>query len=73
MGWIRNAYRILDEKSEGKRSLGRPRHRCEDNIKIYIKGSGYEVVDRVHLAQGMFRSLVNTVMNLSIKSGELLD
>ena len=30
----RNAYRVLVGKSEGKRPLGRPRHRWEDNIRM---------------------------------------
>jgi hypothetical protein len=34
MGMRRNAYRILVGKPEGKRSLGRPRHRWVDNIKM---------------------------------------
>jgi hypothetical protein len=34
MGEMRNAYTILIEKPEGKRPLGRPRHRLEDNIKV---------------------------------------
>jgi hypothetical protein len=34
MGKKRNAYRILVEKPEGKRPLGRPRRRKVDNIKI---------------------------------------
>jgi hypothetical protein len=33
LGKIRNSHHILIEKSEGKRPLGRPRHRREDNIK----------------------------------------
>jgi hypothetical protein len=33
-GEKRNAYRVLVGKPEGKRSLGRPRHRWEDNIKM---------------------------------------
>jgi hypothetical protein len=33
----KNAYRILVGKSEGKRPLGRPRGRCEDNIKIELR------------------------------------
>jgi hypothetical protein len=31
---MRNAYKILVEKPEGKTSLGRPMRRWEDNIKI---------------------------------------
>jgi hypothetical protein len=34
IGEIRNAYKIVVEKSEGKRPLGRPRCRWEDNIKM---------------------------------------
>jgi hypothetical protein len=34
MGEMRNAYRVLVGKPEGRRQLGRPRHRWEDNIKI---------------------------------------
>ena len=33
----RNAYRVLVGKPEGKRPLGRPRRRCEDNIKMVLK------------------------------------
>jgi hypothetical protein len=40
-----NAYRILDGKPEGKRPLGRPRHRRDDNIKIDLEELGFEVVD----------------------------
>jgi hypothetical protein len=34
MGESRGAYRVLVGKPEGRRALGRPRHRWEDNIKI---------------------------------------
>jgi hypothetical protein len=37
MGPKRNAYRIFMEKPEGKRPLGRPRRRCEDNIKMDLR------------------------------------
>ena len=33
----RNAYRVLVGKPEGKRPLGRPRRRWEDNIKLYLR------------------------------------
>jgi hypothetical protein len=34
IGQSRNGYRVLVRKPEGRRSLGRPRHRWEDNIKM---------------------------------------
>jgi hypothetical protein len=37
MGEKRTAYRILVGKPEGKRPLGRPRHRCVDNIKMDLR------------------------------------
>jgi len=36
---MRGAYRILVGTSEGKRQLGRPRHRGEYNIKVYLQGA----------------------------------
>jgi hypothetical protein len=66
MGEVRNAYSILVEKPEGRRPLGRPRHRWEDNIKMDLGEIGFRDVDWIHLAQdrGRWRALVNTVMNL---------
>jgi hypothetical protein len=37
MGERRGAYRILMARSEGRRSLGRSRHKCENNIKMYLQ------------------------------------
>jgi hypothetical protein len=42
---MRNACKILIEKSEGMRPLGRTRPRWEDNIKMYLKQTGYEGMD----------------------------
>jgi hypothetical protein len=66
IGVKRNAYRILVGKSEGKRPLGRPRHRLVDNIKMDLREVGWDGVDWIHLAQNrdQWRALVNTVMNL---------
>jgi hypothetical protein len=40
MGEGRSVHRILVEKSEGRRPLGRPRRRWEDNIKMYLEEVG---------------------------------
>jgi hypothetical protein len=45
MGEKRNVYKLLVGKPEGKRSLGRPRRRCMDNIKIDLLEIGLSVVD----------------------------
>jgi hypothetical protein len=51
MGETINAYNILVGKPEGKRTLGRSEHRCENNIRLYFRGVGWEGVDWMHLAQ----------------------
>jgi hypothetical protein len=51
MGAMRNAYRILVEKPEGKRPLGRPRRRWVDNIKIDLREIGWDGMDWIDLAQ----------------------
>jgi hypothetical protein len=68
MGEKRNEYRILVRKPEGKRPLGRPICRWEDNIKMDIREIGCGGMDWVDLAQDMdqLRALVNTVMNLRV-------
>jgi hypothetical protein len=64
----RNAYRILVEKLEEKRPLGRPRHRWEDNIRMDLREIEWGGMDWVDLAQDrdQRRALVNTVMNLQV-------
>ena len=51
MGESRNIYRVLVVKSEGKRPLGRPRRRWEDNIKMDLQEVGCGFMDRIDLAQ----------------------
>ncbi|KAJ4436729.1 hypothetical protein ANN_16861 [Periplaneta americana] len=51
----RNAYRVLVGRPEGKRPLGRPRRRWEDNIKIDLRELGYDDRDWINLAQDMDR------------------
>jgi hypothetical protein len=51
MGEMRNAYKISVRKPEGKRTLRRPRHRWEDNIKMDLRETGFGGVDWIHQAQ----------------------
>jgi hypothetical protein len=68
MGGKRNACRLLVGKPEGKRLLGRPRHRWVDNIRMYLGEVGWRHVDWIGLAQDRDkrRALVNVVMNLRV-------
>ena len=51
MGERRGVYRVLVGKPEGKRPLGRPRHRWEDNIKMDLQEVGCEGLDWPELNQ----------------------
>jgi hypothetical protein len=64
---MRNAHNIFVRKSEGKRQLGRPRHRCDDNI-IDSSEIGWEDVDWMHQAQNRDRwwALLNAIMNIQV-------
>jgi hypothetical protein len=68
MGDKRNAYRLLVGKPEGRRPLGRPRHRWVDSIKIDLLETGWGGVDWIDLAQdrNKWRALANAVMNLRV-------
>jgi hypothetical protein len=68
MGEVRGAYSSLVGRPEGRRPLGRPRRRWEDNIKMDLREIGFGDVDWLHWAQDKdrWRALVNTVMNLRV-------
>jgi hypothetical protein len=68
MGKMRGVYNILVGRPEGRRPLGRPRRRWEDNIKMDLTEIGFGNVDLIHLARyrNTWRALVNTVMNLRV-------
>ena len=55
-------------KPEGKRPLGRPRRRWEENIKMYLQEVGYGVMEWTELAEDRdrWRALVHVVMNLRV-------
>jgi hypothetical protein len=65
MGGKEDCNRILVGKLEEKRPLGRPRRRCDDNIKMDFREIGWSGMDWIYLAQnrGQWRVLVNAVMN----------
>ncbi|KAJ4445072.1 hypothetical protein ANN_06871 [Periplaneta americana] len=68
MGESRNAYRVLVGRPEGKRPLGRPRRRWEDNIKMDLREVGYDDRDWINLAQDRDRwwAYVRAAMNLRV-------
>jgi hypothetical protein len=68
VGTRRGVYRILVGKRKGKRPLGRPRSRWEDNIEMDLQEVGCGVMDWIELAQDRdrWRALVNVVMKLLV-------
>jgi hypothetical protein len=66
-GGRRGAYRISVGTPEGRRPLGRPRPRWEENIKMHLQDVGWDM-DWIELAQyrDRWRVLVNAVMNLLV-------
>jgi hypothetical protein len=68
MGDRRGVYRVLVGKCEGKRPLGRPRCRWEDNIKMDLQEVGCGGKDCIEVAddRDIWRALVNAVMNLLV-------
>jgi hypothetical protein len=65
----RVVYRVLAGKSEGKRILGRPRHRREDYIKVDLQEVGCEGMDLFDLAldSDMWQPFVNILMNFQVQ------
>ena len=68
MGEGRGVHRVLVGKPEGKRPLGRPRRRWEDDIKMYPQEVGGGCEDWMELAQDResWRALVGTMRNLRV-------
>ena len=68
MGEGRGVHKVLVGKHEGKRPLGRPRRRWEDNIKRDFQKVGRGCGDWMELAQDRdsWRALVSTVMNCRV-------
>jgi hypothetical protein len=64
----RGMYRVLVRKPEGKRPLGKLRHRWEDNIRTDLQEVGCGGMDWIGLAQDRDRwwAIVNAVMNLRV-------
>jgi hypothetical protein len=64
----RSIYRVLIGRPEGKKSLGRPRRRWKDNIKMDLREIGIDGANWIQLAQDSvrWRDFVNTVMNLRV-------
>ena len=68
MGEMRGVYRVLVGKLEGRKQLGRPRRRWEDNIKMDLQEVGCGGMDWIELAQDRDRwwAFVSVVMNIRV-------
>jgi hypothetical protein len=66
MGGVRNTYKTLVGKPEGKRLFRRSRRKREDNIRMDVREIGWDIVYWIHLTRYMdqWRAFVNTVMNI---------
>jgi len=70
MGVGRGVYRVLVGRLESERPVGRPRRRCEDNIKIDLREIGIDGANWSQLAQDRVQrwACMNTVMNIRVPS-----
>jgi hypothetical protein len=68
VGEGRGVFRVLLGKPEGKRPLGRPGRRWEDNIKLDLREIGIDGANWIRLVQDrlQWRASVNTVINLRV-------
>ena len=68
MGDRRGGYRVLVGRSEGRKPLGRPRSRWENNINMVLREVGREGMDWIDLAEDWvwLRALVNAVISLRV-------
>jgi hypothetical protein len=68
MGVWRGAYRDFVGRPEGRRPLGRPRRKWEDNIKMYLQEVVWKDMDWIDMAQDRdrWRALVSAVMNIRV-------
>jgi hypothetical protein len=67
-GKSRRAFKILTGPPTGKRPLGRPRRRWEDNIRMYLKEIGISTRNWVDSPQDKdhWRAVMNAVLNLRV-------
>jgi hypothetical protein len=67
-GEKRNAYKLLMGKPEGKRPLGRPKHRWVDNIRMDLGEVGWGDMGLIGLAKdrNRWRALLNSVLNFRV-------
>ena len=65
---VRSAFKILTDKPTGKRPLGSPRRRWEENIRMDLEEIGINVGNSVDSAQdrNYWRALVNAALNLRV-------
>jgi hypothetical protein len=72
MGEGRGVYRVLVGRPEGKRPLGRPRRRWEDNINLDLREIGIDEANWIQLAQDrvQWRAFVSTVIKVRVPQGQ---